>query len=78
MNGEPVFAALPPGAAIRTDPSVGFNWDPGLLSPSAGRIAGGHGPRFRDRVEGVGWRYRPEFAYRKAWRCPPWVPLPER
>jgi hypothetical protein len=43
MNGEPVFAAFPPGAAIRTDPSVGFNWDPGLLGPSAGRIARGHG-----------------------------------
>jgi hypothetical protein len=73
MEGKPNFAANPPGATVRADLWVGINWDPGLLGPIGRSYREGPWPRFQDRVQGVGWRYRPEFAYRKAWRCPPWV-----
>lgn len=56
---------------------IELNWDPGLLGPIGRAYREGPWPRFRDRVEGVGWRYCERFAHAKDWRCPPWTPLPE-
>ena len=75
MSGRPNFSALPtPTARVRTDLWVGINWDVYLLGPIGRSYREGPWPRYRDRVQGVGWRYRPEYAHPKRLHCPEWVP----
>jgi hypothetical protein len=75
---EPRFSAFPlPEARVRADLWVGINWDVALLGPIGRSYREGPWPRYRDRVKGVGGRYRPEYAHRKRLRCPEWVPVRE-
>jgi hypothetical protein len=70
---KPNTSPLPPGATVRADLWVGINWDQALLGPIGRSYREGPWPRFRDRVQGVGWRYRPEYAHPKALLSPTWV-----